>query len=77
LAGLGGQGNVNYVKHELNASYHQPLASEVSFSTSVRAGIFTSVGEEGPRVSDRFYLGGPLSVRGFEMGGIGERTGSK
>lgn len=77
------------MKHELNASYHQPLVSDertneaqVFLSTSVRAGLFTSIldsqkGQKNPKVSDRFYLGGPLSVRGFKMGGIGERDGSK
>ncbi|KAI9252039.1 surface antigen-domain-containing protein [Helicostylum pulchrum] len=83
LAGLGGRGDTSFLKHELNASFHQPLLncgeSKVIFSTSVRAGLFTSIlngQEKSPRVSDRFYLGGPLSVRGFKMGGIGEREGN-
>lgn len=84
LAGLGSKGDVSYLKHELNASYHQPLVTStnendesLTFSTSVRGGIFTNVsGENGPGLSDRFYLGGPLSVRGFKMGGIGERNGN-
>lgn len=78
LAGLGGRGDTSYLKHELNASFHQPLIEEgeskLVFSTSVRAGLFTSVTDE-TNISDRFYLGGPLSVRGFKMGGIGERHG--
>lgn len=90
LAGLGGRGDTNFLKHELNASLHHTLISEdktnkpqLVFSTSVRAGLFTSILEnqqakgKDPKVSDRFYLGGPLSVRGFKMGGIGEREGSK
>jgi outer membrane protein insertion porin family len=87
LAGLGGQGDTSFLKHELNASVHTTLISEkrtnqpqLVFSTSVRAGLFTSIlddKEKNPKVSDRFYLGGPLSVRGFKMGGIGEREGSK
>ncbi|KAI9475656.1 MAG: surface antigen-domain-containing protein [Benjaminiella poitrasii] len=86
LAGLGGQGDASFLKHELNASYHTSLMEEKNtfkliFSTSVRAGLFSTLsqgdkGEKGPSVSDRFYLGGPLSVRGFKMGGIGERDGN-
>lgn len=89
LAGLGGRGDTSFLKHELNASFHQPLVecedgSKLVFSASVRAGLFSTLLEDeikaqdkAPTVSDRFYLGGPLSVRGFKMGGIGERDGSK
>lgn len=86
LAGLGGRGDTSFLKHELNASYHQSLIDDgdakLIFSTSVRAGLITSIldnqnKDKCPNVSDRFYLGGPLSVRGFKMGGIGEREGSK
>ena len=89
LAGLGGRGDASFLKHELNASFHQPLVqdertneAQAFFSATVKAGIFNSIlenqkGSKSPSVSDRFYLGGPLSVRGFKMGGIGERDGSK
>ncbi|KAI8642108.1 surface antigen-domain-containing protein [Parasitella parasitica] len=84
LAGLGGRGDSNFLKHELNASYHQPLIdckgkdnATFVLSTSFRAGIFSTILENskassGPKMSDRFYVGGPLSVRGFKMGGIRE-----
>ncbi|KAI8370128.1 surface antigen-domain-containing protein [Choanephora cucurbitarum] len=79
LAGLGGKGDASFLKHELNASVHQPLTSDklVVFSSSVRAGLISTMNEpkEIP-LTDRFYLGGPLSVRGFKMGGIGEREGN-
>lgn len=87
LAGLGGRGDTNYLKHELNASYHQSLIdskgkddAKFVLSTSFRAGLFSTILENtkdssssGPKISDRFYVGGPLSVRGFKMGGIRER----
>ncbi|CAO3672795.1 unnamed protein product [Rhizopus stolonifer] len=76
IAGLSGKGDVSYIKHELNASHHQPLAKSLTFSTSVRAGLLSHVAKD-VHITDRFYLGGPLSVRGFKMGGIGERDGSK
>lgn len=84
LAGLGGRGDTSYLKHELNASYHQSLIDSKSkddakfvLSTSFRAGLFSTVleapkGSDGPKISDRFYVGGPTSVRGFKMGGIRE-----
>ena len=83
---MGGRGDTNYLKHELNASYHQSLIdckgkddTKFVLSTSFRAGLFSTVLEDtkdsssGPNISDRFYVGGPLSVRGFKMGGIRER----
>ncbi|KAI8967612.1 surface antigen-domain-containing protein [Mycotypha africana] len=89
LAGLGGYGDAVYAKHELNASCHHSLINSrnnlggnasLSISATVRAGLFSSFGEpdrsRGPTVSDKFYLGGPLSVRGFKTGGIGERDGN-
>ncbi|CEP15494.1 hypothetical protein [Parasitella parasitica] len=84
LAGLGGRGDSNFLKHELNASYHQSLIDSKSkddatfvLSTSFRAGLFSTILENSksssdPKMSDRFYVGGPLSVRGFKMGGIRE-----
>lgn len=83
LSGLGGRGDTSFLKHEINASFHQALVDEgnskLVFSTSVRAGLFTPLNDkehEQIHISDRFYLGGPLSVRGFKMGGIGEREGN-
>ncbi|CEG83697.1 hypothetical protein RMATCC62417_17576 [Rhizopus microsporus] len=77
VAGMSDKGDVSYVKHELNGSYHQPIVRDLlTLSTSVRAGLMTHVSKDAP-VTDRFYLGGPLSVRGFKTGGIGERDGSK
>lgn len=72
VAGLKNQGDISYVKHELNISHHQPLSRYITLSTSARAGLLTHVSKE-LSVLDIFYLGGPLSVRGFKMGGIGER----
>lgn len=77
VAGMSDKGDVSYVKHELNGSYHQPIVRDLlTLSTSVRAGLMTHVSKDAP-VTDRFYLGGPLSVRGFKTGGIGKRDGSK
>ncbi|ORE11427.1 hypothetical protein BCV72DRAFT_106014 [Rhizopus microsporus var. microsporus] len=76
VAGMSDKGDVSYVKHELNGSYHQPIVRDLlTLSTSVRAGLMTHVSKDAP-VTDRFYLGGPLSVRGFKTGGIGERDGN-
>ncbi|KAG2197401.1 hypothetical protein INT47_005654, partial [Mucor saturninus] len=83
LSGLGGRGDTSFLKHEMQASFHQALVDEgdskLVFSTSVRAGLFTALNDkenEQMHMSDRFYVGGPLSVRGFKMGGIGEREGN-
>ena len=48
-----------------------------SFTGTVRGGLLVPLTAESSRVNDRFYLGGPLSVRGFKNGGLGPRCGSK
>ncbi|KAI9319661.1 surface antigen-domain-containing protein [Dichotomocladium elegans] len=45
----------------------------VVVSLGFRAGLMAALGDKGATVSDRFMLGGPLSVRGFRTAGIGPR----
>ncbi|KAI8971400.1 surface antigen-domain-containing protein [Pilobolus umbonatus] len=52
---------------------HPGFVFSGSFKTGVLANLCDS--RKGSTVSDRFLLGGPLSVRGFRNGGIGPRDG--
>ncbi|KAI9263678.1 surface antigen-domain-containing protein [Sporodiniella umbellata] len=72
LAGFKNTGDLGFIKHELKASYHQPLNRLLTLSTSMRAGLITHSTQK-KSVLDRFYLGGPLEVRGFSMGGVNQQ----
>jgi outer membrane protein insertion porin family len=80
-AGVGGKGDSSFFKHELAGQCHHTLVnktcSRVSLSIGGKAGLLTSFNNVPVNLSDRMYLGGPLSLRGFKMGGIGGRNGSK
>lgn len=74
FAGLGG--DVNYWKTELRTAHFFPTFDtfEQSFSVVGRAGAVSPWGnsDEVP-FYDRFYLGGPETLRGFEYRDIGPR----
>ena len=69
LAGLGG--DVNYLRHVLNYSYHRRLWRDWIGSLSIEEGHILGLGEN-VSLSDRFFIGGN-SFRGFATGGIGPR----
>jgi outer membrane protein insertion porin family len=70
LAGLGG--DVKFIKSEFSSQWLYPLGKGFHTSLSLRSGTLLSL-EEGGRthISDRFLLGGPTTIRGFSLHGIG------
>lgn len=72
FSGLGG--DVKYVKSELELQLNKELFSDMILGLSFQAGAMRAIGEEETHVSDRFFLGGPMSIRGFKMRGIGPRA---
>lgn len=88
LAGWGPlRGDVSFFKSELETQAAVPIpipgvrSSGVSFTTGLRAGLLypLSLGSSptptASRINDRFQLGGPTSVRGFRISGLGPRDG--
>lgn len=74
VAGLGG--DVNYYKFEAKTAQFIPTFDtlEQSFSIVARAGTVTPWGQSTDvPFYDRFYLGGPQSLRGFDYRDIGPR----
>ena len=71
LAGLGG--DVRHCKAEVDSQLALPLFGGVSLVSSLRGGLLLS---SKSFINDRFVLGGPLSVRGFCLDGIGPRDAS-
>ncbi|CAO3650484.1 unnamed protein product [Cunninghamella blakesleeana] len=86
FAGAGSKSETKFLKHEFVGQTHRALIEtnngnkaddfRVSLSIGGKAGYLTSLDGKDINVSDRFYLGGPLSVRGFKNGGIGAREGN-
>ncbi|CAO3684621.1 unnamed protein product [Umbelopsis vinacea] len=86
LAGVGSKSDTSYFKKEIAAQIHHrlwyPVTAEsgqavapLVLSGGLRAGLIASLDDKKPHISDRFILGGPTSVRGFKLGGIGPRDG--
>jgi len=72
LAGLSLGGDHNFVKFESRFKKIVALTSWARMSLSLNAGHLVSLDEDSPpSIVDRFFLGGPSSVRGFMMGGLG------
>ena len=72
FSGIGG--NVKYVKSEVEFQLNKELINDVVLGMSFQAGAMKPIGESDTLINDRFFLGGPLSVRGFKMKGIGPRV---
>jgi len=70
---------IQYLKNELELQHNIPFWDRFIFSTGFAAGWLQPLGDKQPGLSDRFFVGGPLSVRGFQTSGLGpqaERLGS-
>ncbi|XP_048585597.1 sorting and assembly machinery component 50 homolog B isoform X2 [Nematostella vectensis] len=72
VAGLGG--DVRFIKHNVELQESLEVAQDVVMSWSLQAGILNTLPNEQSKINDRFFLGGPLSVRGFQMKGLGPRS---
>uniref|UniRef100_A0A1B6D716 Bacterial surface antigen (D15) domain-containing protein n=1 Tax=Clastoptera arizonana TaxID=38151 RepID=A0A1B6D716_9HEMI len=71
FAGLGG--NVGFLKNEGLIQSNIPLFSDIVLQGTLSGGVLTpsSSSDKKVIVCDNFFLGGPLSVRGFQVRGIG------
>ncbi|XP_035233426.1 sorting and assembly machinery component 50 homolog isoform X2 [Stegodyphus dumicola] len=72
-AGLGG--NVSFLKHEIQYQINKCVLGDLVLQSTLMGGLVRTIGtDQSVRINDRFFLGGPLSVRGFSMNGIGPQT---
>ncbi|EDV28059.1 uncharacterized protein TRIADDRAFT_53259 [Trichoplax adhaerens] len=71
-AGLGSLGDTKFHRFFLECQYNKTLPYNIVFSSSLNLGLLASDGQS--KISDRFFLGGPLSIRGFQMRGIGPHS---
>ncbi|XP_028411436.1 sorting and assembly machinery component 50 homolog A-like [Dendronephthya gigantea] len=68
-------GDVNFIKSEGEVKLFGSGSWDSIFSMTAKAGFLKSFSEKS-HINDRFFLGGPLSIRGFKTFGIGPRRQS-
>ncbi|KAK3881476.1 hypothetical protein Pcinc_014077 [Petrolisthes cinctipes] len=73
LAGLGG--DIGFLKNEVDMQVNLPLPADMVIQGGVIAGHLLPLRNNKTHcITDRFSLGGPTTVRGFEMCGIGPHS---
>ncbi|KIY43211.1 hypothetical protein FISHEDRAFT_53949 [Fistulina hepatica ATCC 64428] len=75
LAGIGGR-DARFYKVSAEGQISRPMWRGLSAALSARGGVLFGLGDAPTYLSDRFQLGGPLSVRGFKSNGLGPRDGA-
>jgi outer membrane protein assembly factor BamA len=78
----GPPGDTGYAKAQGGAAVHLPIIEElVSLHGTVNGGYMKGIDYgglcRGPTISDRFFVGGPMQLRGFLPAGIGPRSSGK
>ncbi|KAF9974497.1 hypothetical protein BGZ73_002093 [Actinomortierella ambigua] len=75
LAGLQLGGDVAHLRQEVEAQVVRSHRRGYILSATVNAGYLHSLNGQRSKLPDRFFLGGPMSVRGFKSFGLGPRDG--
>uniref|UniRef100_A0A673IRL8 Sorting and assembly machinery component 50 homolog A n=1 Tax=Sinocyclocheilus rhinocerous TaxID=307959 RepID=A0A673IRL8_9TELE len=73
LAGYTG-GDVSFLKEDFEIQLNKTLFWDSVLSTSLWGGMLLPLGDKPSSIADRFYLGGPTSVRGYSMYSIGPQS---
>uniref|UniRef100_A0AAR2ISF3 POTRA domain-containing protein n=1 Tax=Pygocentrus nattereri TaxID=42514 RepID=A0AAR2ISF3_PYGNA len=73
LAGYTG-GDASFLKEDFELQLNRPFLWGSVLSASLWGGMIFPVGGRPTSIADRFYLGGPTSVRGFGMYSIGPQN---
>ncbi|KAI9016010.1 surface antigen-domain-containing protein [Hyaloraphidium curvatum] len=74
-AGLADE-RVRFLRWEGEGSWAKYLGYGFSIAAGMRAGLLQSFAQRS-RVNDRFFLGGPQTVRGFRYHGLGPKDGGR
>ena len=74
----GPPGDIGFAKAQGGLAIHLPLGTAMALHGTCAAGILQPLSYSGlckpPTISDRFFVGGPMQLRGFLPAGIGPRT---
>jgi outer membrane protein insertion porin family len=60
-----------FTRYRARARYYYPLGWDIVLKTNAEWGLITSPEETGVPIFERFFVGGPLSVRGFRRNTLG------
>jgi len=73
FAGLGG--DIGFIKHELELQANVPIINDFVLQGALQGGILhASSPTKGYSICDRFFLGGPMTLRGFNHRGVGPQA---
>ncbi|KAL3966729.1 outer membrane protein insertion porin family [Sarotherodon galilaeus] len=73
LAGYTG-GDASFLKEDFEIQLNKTLFWDSVLSASLWGGLLLPIGDKPTSVADRFYLGGPTSIRGFSMYSMGPQS---
>ncbi|XP_054898056.1 sorting and assembly machinery component 50 homolog A isoform X1 [Poeciliopsis prolifica] len=76
LAGYTG-GDARFLKEDFEIQLNRTLILDSVISASLWGGLLLSIGDKSTCIADRFYLGGPTSIRGFSMYSMGPQSDGK
>lgn len=71
-SGLGG--NVNLIKTDVEVQLNKLIFNDFVLSGSFRAGGLRPLTKDPVFINDRYFLGGPMSIRGYTSRGIGQHA---
>ncbi|KAF3855185.1 hypothetical protein F7725_023240 [Dissostichus mawsoni] len=73
LAGYTG-GDASFLKEDFEIQLNKTLFWDSVLSASMWGGLLLPIGDKPTSIADRFYLGGPTSIRGFSMYSLGPQS---
>ncbi|XP_056907361.1 sorting and assembly machinery component 50 homolog A isoform X1 [Takifugu flavidus] len=73
LAGFTG-GDASFLKEDFELQLNKTLLWDSVLSASLWGGLILPIGDKPSSIADRFYLGGPTSIRGFSMYSLGPQS---
>ncbi|KAG7221114.1 hypothetical protein INR49_017555 [Caranx melampygus] len=73
LAGYTG-GDASFLKEDFEIQLNRTLLWDSVLSASLWGGLLLPIGDKPTSIADRFYLGGPTSIRGFSMYSMGPQS---
>ncbi|XP_045893755.1 sorting and assembly machinery component 50 homolog A isoform X3 [Micropterus dolomieu] len=73
LAGYTG-GDASFLKEDFEIQLNKTLFWDSVLSASLWGGLLLPIGDRPTSIADRFYLGGPTSIRGFSMYSMGPQS---
>lgn len=71
----GAGGDVGFIKNDAFIQTNYSIVEDFVLQASISGGILSGLGNDWKiGMSDMYYLGGPLSLRGFQMRGVGPHS---